>query len=204
MFQRREEGHWAGAAFATDESPPKQPRFRGLRFQITVLYLGVIPPVASWESSIDPPISCTSMLADIMHCPGKKGTDVSRILERQLGRLGLSTYDIIAGTGDGGGENEGSSGIHSHFENLCPGYVRHRCLPHIAWRTMDMAIRASDLDYKALCAYFTDGITWSRLRTIAVQGRASGGLALFRDGSRACKDGAGLKVIIYIYIYGTP
>ena len=59
---------------------------------------------------------------------------------------------------------------------------------------MDMAIRASDLDYKALCAYFTDGITWSRLRNLAVQDRASGGLALFRDGSRACKDGAGLKV----------
>ena len=58
---------------------------------------------------------------------------------------------------------------------------------------MGMAIRTSDLDYKALCAYFTDGITWSRLRTIAVQGRASGGLALFKDGSRACKDRAALK-----------
>ena len=199
LFQKREEGHWAGVAFATDESPPKQPRFRGLRFQITVLYLGFIPPVPSWESSDDPPISCASMLADIMHCPGKKGTDVSRILERQLSRVGLSTYDILAGTGDGGGENEGSSGIHSHFENLCPGYVRHRCLPHIAWRTMDMAIRASDLDYRALCAYFADGITWSRLRNIAVQDRAAGGLALFRDGSRACKDGAGLKVT-YTYM----
>ena len=72
------------------------------------------------------------MLADIMHCAGKKGKDLSLILARQLSRVGLNSYDVVAGTGDGGGENEGSSGIHSHFENLSPGYVRHRCLPHIA------------------------------------------------------------------------
>ena len=150
MFRHREDGSWAGVAVATDESPPKQPRFRGLRFQITVMYLGSMPPVVEWESSASPPLQCISMLADIMHCPGKKGTDVSQVLEKQLGRIGLNCYDVVSGTGDGGGENEGHTGIHSHFENLSPGYVRRRCLPHIAWRTADQAIRASGLDYKAL------------------------------------------------------
>ena len=172
---------------ATDESPPKQPRFRGLRFQITVLYLGRFLPVSSWETSASPPIECTSTLADLMHCPGKKGTDVSRILDAQLGRLGLSAYDVVAATGDGGGENEGSSGIHSYFEHLCPGYVRHRCLPHIAWRTGDMAIRTSGIEYKAMCAYLTEGITWTRLREIAVRAPVDGGLGLFSDGGRHCQ-----------------
>ena len=51
-----------------------------------------------------------------------------------------------------------------------------------------MAIRASDLDYKALAAYLVDGITWSRLREIAVQPSGFGGLQLFRDGSAQCKN----------------
>ena len=117
-----------------------------------------------------------------MHCPGKQGTDVSQVLEKQLGRIGLNCYDVVSGSGDGGGENEGHSGIHSHFENLCPGYVRRRCLPHIAWRTADQAIRASELDYKALCSYFGEGITWTRLRELAVRDPRDGGLGLFTDG----------------------
>ena len=39
LFCNRENGTFAGVALATDESPPSQPRFRGLRFQITVLYV---------------------------------------------------------------------------------------------------------------------------------------------------------------------
>ena len=50
-----------------------------------------------------------------------------------------------------------------------------------------MAVRASELDYRALAAYFVDGVTWSRLRAIAIQMPATGGLNLFRDGSLACK-----------------
>ena len=61
-----------------------------------------------------------------MHCVGKQGSDASRVLERQLSRVGLNADDVVSGVGDGGGENEGSSGIHSHFENLNPGYVRRR------------------------------------------------------------------------------
>ena len=181
LFQKREEGVLAGVALATDESPPSQPRFRGLRFQITVMYVGTFPPLESWESSATPPILCTSVLGGLMHCPGKKGTDVSRILEKQLNRVGLNCWDVVSCTGDGGGENEGSQGVHAHFETLSPGYVRRRCLPHIAWRTADMAIRASGLDYKALAAYFVEGITWTRLREIATRAPADGGLGLFQE-----------------------
>ena len=126
IFTLRGQGLLAGCALATDESPPSQPRYRGLRFQITVLFVGSFKPLELWESSTVPPIHRQPVLADIMHCPGKKGTDVSQVLEKQLARIGLTCFDVVSGTGDGGGENEGQSGIHSHFENLCPGCVRHR------------------------------------------------------------------------------
>ena len=187
IYNHREMGNFAGVALASDESPPNQPRFRGLRFQITVMYVGIFAPLAEWESSSAPPITSRRLLGDIMHCPSKKGADVSKILEKQLARVGLNSYDVVACTGDGGGENEGVHGVHAHFEDLSPGYVRHRCLPHIAWRTADMAIRASNLDYKTLAAYLVEGITWSRLREIATRSVADGGLELFRDGSRACQ-----------------
>ena len=45
LWNLREHGRFAGAAVATDESPPSQPRFRGLRFQITVMYWGAFEPV---------------------------------------------------------------------------------------------------------------------------------------------------------------
>ena len=56
LFRHREDGSWAGVAVATDESPPKQPCFRGFRFQLTVMYLGIMPPVVEWESSALPPL----------------------------------------------------------------------------------------------------------------------------------------------------
>ena len=188
VFRLREQERFAGVALATDESPPSQPRFRGLRFQITVLYYGSFRPLEEWEASEDPPLDLHTALADIMHSPGKKGVDVSRIIEKQLARVGLNCFDVVSCTGDGGGENEGSSGIHAHFEDLNPGYVRRRCLPHIAWRVCDQAIKAAGLDFKALAAYLTDGVTWSRLREIAVQPPYKGGLNLFKDGSRQCMD----------------
>ena len=43
IFQKRGEGCFAGFGFASDEIPPSQPRFRGLRFQITVLCMGPLP-----------------------------------------------------------------------------------------------------------------------------------------------------------------
>ena len=135
-----------------------------------------------------PPVTKSTCLADITHCPGKKGVDVSRIIERQLARLGLNAYDVVSGTGDGGGENEGHQGVHAYFENLNPGYVRRRCLPHISWRTCDVAIKASGLKYRALAAYLVEGITWTRLRELATRTVPDGGLGLFKDGSKQCKN----------------
>ena len=109
--------------------------------------------------------------------------------------MGLNCFDVVSCTGDGGGENEGHQGIHAHFENLTPGYVRRRCIPHIAWRTCDQAIKASGLDLKALAAYLSDGATWSRLKDIATTGPAQGGLQLFSDTSQACKDPFGKSPI---------
>ena len=187
LLSLRDEGKFAGCAIVTDECPPSQPRLKGLKFQITVLYFGSWKNLSEWESSREPPIIRSTCLADIMHCPGKKGIDVSRIIEKQLARVGLNCFDVTAGTGDGGGENEGHTGVHAYFENLNPGYVRRRCLPHIAWRTCDVAIRTSGLDYKALAAYMVEGVTWSRLRELATLAPADGGLRLFNDGSRECK-----------------
>ena len=50
-----------------------------------------------------------------------------------------------------------------------------------------MAIRASGLQYRALAAYLTEGITWQRLRELATRSVPDGGLGLFADGSRQCK-----------------
>ena len=83
FFQLREDQNLAGVAICTDESPPSQPRFRGMRFQITVMYWGTFKPIGAWETCDDPPIFVRSCLGDIMHCPGKKGVDVSRIIEKQ-------------------------------------------------------------------------------------------------------------------------
>ena len=152
-----------------------------------MIYWGTFLPQEDWESSQAPPILVSSAMADITHCPGKKGIDVSRILEKQLARMGLNCFDVFSGTGDGGPENEGHDGVHAYFEDLNPGYVRRRCVPHISWRTCDSAIRASDLDYKALAAYLCEGVTWSRLREIATKAPAQGGLGLFADGSESCK-----------------
>ena len=127
-FKAREQGTVAGFGFATDESPPDAPRFRGLRFQITVLYLGIFAPLSTWETSDDPPLRRESMLGDICHCHGKKGDDVARIVEKHSGRWDLNCYDAVAGTGDGGGENEGSSGVHVFFERFNTGYVRKKVL----------------------------------------------------------------------------
>ena len=188
LFQMREDDTFAGAALATDESPPSQPRFRGLRFQITIVYIGSFLPEAQWEALAVPPMSRTSMLGDIAHCPGKKGTDVCRVIGKQFTRWGLPMSEVVAATGDGGGENLGKEGIHAYFESLSPGYVRRRCLPHIAWRTADMAIRASGLDYKTLAAYLVEGITWNRLKGIGTKTRNAGGLQLFKDRSTACNE----------------
>ena len=133
LAQCRHCGKFAGVAVATDESPPSQPQFRGFRFQITVFYIGLYVDSRHWNSCEDPPIISKNLLADIMHCPGKKGVDASRVIDKQLGRIGCTCFDVCSVTGDGGGENEGHQGVHAYFENLNTRYVRRKCLAHSAY-----------------------------------------------------------------------
>jgi len=191
IYHRRLSGNFLGVSIATDESPPGCPRLAGLRFQVTNVYLGFVSDKAFWETSEDPPIQTRGFLADICHCPGKTGEDLMKVLDKELGRSGLTRADIISGTGDGGGENEGKAGFHNSLEGANPSYARRRCLPHIAWRTSDVAIAASKdtlSDYKAIAQYLTDGVTWRRLRAVATKSIEDGGIALFFDGSSKCHE----------------
>ena len=188
IWQRRCEADpdgWA-LALATDESPPDQPRFGGLRFQVTIVYAPVWRADDTWDDSPDPPLDTDEVMADICHCPGKDGRTVMAVLDKQLRRLGQSRFDVVSVVGDGGGENEGASGIHATMEAEVPGFVRRRCLGHVAWRVADALLDAWDQhkDIKTLCAYMTDGVTWSRLQAIATTPLAEGGLGLFGEMSR--------------------
>ena len=190
LTEARLSGAFGGICVATDESPPSEGRFGGMRFQVTFVYIALFPDAEAWEFAAEPPVRTISILADILHCPGKRGEDLLPILDKQVGRLGLLRADIVSCTTDGGGENEGRSGIHKLLESDNPSYVRRRCLPHLAWRTSDAAINCCTEHlgaYKNLAAYLADGVTWRRLRTIACTPKAEGGLGLFADGSAACK-----------------
>ena len=172
---------------ASDESPPSQVRFGGYRFQITMMYTPLWRPEETWEASEDPPLDAAPLLLDICHCPGKDGHSVMGVLDKQLSRVGLSRYDVCCGSGDGGGENEGESGIHASFEADNPGYIRRRCLGHIAWRLAD-AVLVEFPDYKLikrLCEYLCQGSTWTRLQGLATTPVLEGGLGLFPEMSLA-------------------
>ena len=172
-----------GAGIATDESPPSQPRFRGLRFQVTIVYVPHIPPVETWEGEEKAPLSVDRYLLDVCHCQQKDGNYVAGVVQKQLARLGLSSADIVGGTGDRGGENEGfEDGVHAHFESYSPGYVRRRCLNHIAWTVCKAGLsECEDLCTSEICAYLNKGTTWSLLRAIATTTMAEGGLGLLRE-----------------------
>ena len=92
LWALREEGKFARVALATDESPPSQPRFRVLRFQITVMYWGTFLPLVDWGRSTHPPILKRSCLGDILHCPGNNGVYVCRAIEKQLARAGMHGF----------------------------------------------------------------------------------------------------------------
>ena len=82
LLNLRKPGKLAGVALVADESPPSQPRFQGVRFQIIMFHVGTYEDLSKWNSCTDPPILKNMYLADIAHCPGKKGLGVSRIWQR--------------------------------------------------------------------------------------------------------------------------
>ena len=72
-------------------------------FQNTVMYWGPFLPVEDWGRSTRHPILKSSCLGDIMHCPVKHGVDVCGVIEKQLARVGMNCFDVVAATRDGGG-----------------------------------------------------------------------------------------------------
>ena len=89
------------------------------------------------------------------------------------------------GRGQGGGENEGVNGVHRHFEDRNPNYVRRRCFCHLPWRVADQGLAVAERDHnrlKALSEYFHDGATWTRLQAISVAPVAEGGLGMCVEG----------------------
>ena len=113
-----------GCGFCSDESPPRGRRFTGYRFQITWIYVPLIPRVEEWERpeyDERAPVRVEKFLLDVVHCPKKAGATVVCVVEKQLGRVGLTRFDTVSGTGDGGGENAGTTRFHSAWENSCRG-----------------------------------------------------------------------------------
>eukprot|EP00973_Karenia_brevis_P010743 1455510-Karenia_brevis.AAC.1 len=180
-----------GFSFVSDESPPKSAKYSGLRFQITWVFAVLFADVSEWDSPQymhELPLSRRQYLCDIVHCPGKTGDVVYEVLMKQWSRYQLFPDSCSAGVGDGGGENEGCSGVHSIMERRQATYIRRRCLLHLPWRVADQGLlEMHDVfeDTKAISTYLHDGSTWARLRAIATQPTAAGGLNLFREGDPA-------------------
>ena len=156
-----------------------------VRFQITNIYMLRYLDPATWSEPRyveEYPFARDKWLTDIVHCPGKTGYATCEVLDMQFASKGLSRYDAAHGVGDGGGENEGvMDGVHTHMRNAEPSYVHRRCLHHVPWRTgkagMDEMGQLVPTT-KAISTYTRDGVTWSRLKAIAVSPIARGGLAL--------------------------
>ena len=58
-----------GIGICSDESPPRGKRFTGYRFQITWVYVPLIPPVGSWEKpeyAETPPVFVERYLVDVV------------------------------------------------------------------------------------------------------------------------------------------
>ena len=140
----------------------------------------------TWDASATPPLDVSPRLLDICHCPGKDGPTVMQIIDKQVLRLGLSRYDIKNMVGDGGAENEGLlHGMHAILESDVPGYVRRRCLGHMAWRVADAIIEdiPHDTEVKKVCEYIHKGATWTRLQALATTPIEDHGLGLFGERS---------------------
>jgi hypothetical protein len=178
-LERRRGHSFFGVGMATDESPPSGARFCAFRFQVTQLYIPLFPDSATWSDPQwrdTPPVRILQRLVDIVHCPGKDGGSLAKALQKQLWTLGLTLHDVHAGTGDGGGEMEGSSGVHSILERTNETYVRHRCLAHLSWRCADngMLLMVGIPTVREFMKYLSEHGTWLRLQAIAVQPEHTG------------------------------
>ena len=189
ISKARDRKAFSGFSFISDESPPEWAKFAGVRFQITWIYYLMFEAVDKWDLPAyltEMPFNIMAYLCDIVNCPGKTGPIVYDALSKQWSRFGVSAEDCAAGVGDGGGENEGTHGVHSHIESTNGSYVRRRCLLHLPWRVCDqgLAMMGSLHDEtKAISTHVHDGITFQRFKSIATTTPNSGGLNLFGQDS---------------------
>jgi hypothetical protein len=109
---------------------------------------------------------------------------VLKVEEKQWATKGLTRWDANCGSGDRGGENMGNTGVHAIMEESNESYVGKICLAHLSWRVCDAGIRLTRWKkVEAIETYVRDGITWSRLKTIATGSLEHGCLALFAETS---------------------
>ena len=160
---------------------------------MTWVYFLLFADVDRWESPVydaQYPFSRRRCICDICHVPLKTGAETLKVIEKQISRIGLTRYDLISGTGDGGGENEGSSGVHALLEwNGAEAYQRRRCFSHLPWRVANAGIEqcGHHRETEAICTYLRDGITWSRLESIATQPEEQGGLGMMEPQSHEAR-----------------
>ena len=191
LHKAREKGNFVGFSFTSDESPASADRYAALRFQITWVHTIIFVEMSRWddiEYEFAMPFIPRQFLCDIVNCPGKTGTIVYEVIVKQWWRFGLTPAECMSGVGDGGGENEGASGVHACIESRNDSYVRRRCLLHLPWRVADQGLaEMGELhdETKAISQYLHDGPTWQRLKSIATQSPRQGGLGLMLDASPA-------------------
>lgn len=191
-IERGRDSTFFGVGLSSDESPPEGMRFCSFRFQVTMVFIPWIPDSATWSDpawASNPPIRVQQRLVDIVHCPSKDGKAVANAVQLQMQGLGLTLDDIHSGTGDGGGEMEGSSGLHKVLELSNCTYVRRRCWAHLSWRCVDsgIAIMSAHDSLNAFLNYLRETGTWLRLQAIAVQQPHDGGLHITHEGSQLFK-----------------
>ena len=119
MSVLRKEGRLIGVGFCSDESPPAAPRYAGLRFQITIVYIVVFEAEERWEApdfDSRPPFTREPPLCDVMNAPSKTGKAAFDVIKRQIETKGLSVEEAVSGAGADGGENEGCAGVHAIME----------------------------------------------------------------------------------------
>ena len=177
-LEARASGRYVGYSFVSDESPPSATHYAGLRFQITYIFILFWRPRREWDGCDDYPFVRERFLLDIVNNPGKGGSDLLKVLALQLQARGLVPQEACAGVGDGGGENVGAASVNASISASNPFYFWRRCFGHLPWRMCDAGIdemKPHGNSTTAISTYLREGITWTRLKAIAVAAIADGG-----------------------------
>ncbi len=81
--EARANGTFCGLSFASDESPPSENRFAGLRFQVAYVYITLFEDEHRWgdDAFLERyPIRTERYLTDVVNCTGKTGVATLNVL----------------------------------------------------------------------------------------------------------------------------